>query len=978
MFKVFTRRKQKRKEQGVISPERGQSLVEMAVIAPLLLFMFLGLIEVGWAIRGYLVLLSTNRETTRFATRGEFLDFAGVEINPYVEDVGYETVLGHTFDILNNNKLGVDLSDTSSNGAFIVSHYYIDTGMPCKLDPNDPTDTCVNDGCADPPCDCSTPDKREADYPYDDLVLMPGMPGYEHFSYTQGISSTASRIVPADLALELKEENDVLNCVIQQRNPSNPLLSVNSLIMVEGFYEQPQLLGVPFISNQVTDPVQLYNQTKMRVTSSGLSQGEGCELMPIAVKETTLAGVAEGELVDDIRNGGGSGNFGWLRWNNLPQSPAEGLGTNSQQYLDTEIRNNRLAIHDYINPTDPDDTVLNAGDVIQGSSGNIASSGATLKEYEGHTVSVPVWDTFSGSGQNAQYRVARFVKMRIQEVKFQGNPKYISAVYLGDESACPRGNITNNSQPPSPPTAVDDNTSTQENTPVLISVLTNDLGSFSPSSLSIVANPTKGAASLGPGSGKITYTPNAGVVNDTDTFQYQICNSDNVCDTATVTVQINETNQPPTAIDDNATTDDNTPIAIAVLNNDSDPDNDPLTVNILSQPAQGTAAFNAGTGKVDFTPAAAGTYTFQYEACDPANSCATATVTVVVTSTNQSPTAANDSALTNEDTPVAINVLANDTDPDNDPLSVNILTQPAHGTAVFNAGSGKVDYTPNAGYYGADSFQYEACDPGNACSQATVNITVNALPIAVNDSATTTDGQAVTIDILGNDSDPDGQIATANVISGPANGGSVGSINLSTGEITYTPPTSYVSSDSFTYQICDNSGLGACDTATVTITINATSNVIAWDDFESNSWNGGGGWAGNWARNRDASIVGNDRGSSGYPSGSSRQLRLRRNSNSWVYRTVDLAGKSGVHLQFWWRARSFEGSEKAYIKVRDGGSTWHTVMTVRNGNDNNTWRFADIDLSSYNMVNGFRIAFQAGMSGSGDQFYIDKIEVTGN
>ena len=78
--------------------DRGQSLVETALIAPLLLLMFLGVIEVGWALRGYLVLLNANREATRFAARGTYLDFS----QPNIEDVGYELVLQHALDSLSD------------------------------------------------------------------------------------------------------------------------------------------------------------------------------------------------------------------------------------------------------------------------------------------------------------------------------------------------------------------------------------------------------------------------------------------------------------------------------------------------------------------------------------------------------------------------------------------------------------------------------------------------------------------------------------------------------------------------------------------------------------------------------------------------------------------------------------------------------------------------------------------------------------
>ena len=72
---------------------------------------------------------------------------------------------------------------------------------------------------------------------------------------------------------------------------------------------------------------------------------------------------------------------------------------------------------------------------------------------------------------------------------------------------------------------------------------------------------------------------------------------------------------------------------------------------------------------------------------------------------NHAPVANNDSASTAPNTPVTVNVLANDTDPDNDPLTVTGASTPAHGTAVVNADN-TVTYTPTAGYSGPDSFTY--------------------------------------------------------------------------------------------------------------------------------------------------------------------------------------------------------------------------------------------------------------------------------
>ena len=99
----------------------------------------------------------------------------------------------------------------------------------------------------------------------------------------------------------------------------------------------------------------------------------------------------------------------------------------------------------------------------------------------------------------------------------------------------------------------------------------------------------------------------------------------------------------------------------------------------------------------------------------------------------------NDAATTAEDTAVSIAVLANDTDPDGDPLTVTGVGTPAHGSAVVNA-NGTITYTPAANYTGADSFTYTISDGQGGSATATVSVTVTAAndaPVAVNDAATT-------------------------------------------------------------------------------------------------------------------------------------------------------------------------------------------------------------------------------------------------
>ena len=131
-----------------------------------------------------------------------------------------------------------------------------------------------------------------------------------------------------------------------------------------------------------------------------------------------------------------------------------------------------------------------------------------------------------------------------------------------------------------------------------------------------------------------------------------------------------------------------------------------------------------------------GTDTFTYYANDGVENSEETLVTITVVPVNDAPVALNDAISTNEDVPVNIPVLSNDTDVD-DLLVVSmitVVTQPTHGSLVINTTTGVVTYSPNLNFNGSDSFTYKIKDAGGAISNvAVVTITVNPVndaPIA--------------------------------------------------------------------------------------------------------------------------------------------------------------------------------------------------------------------------------------------------------
>ena len=183
-------------------------------------------------------------------------------------------------------------------------------------------------------------------------------------------------------------------------------------------------------------------------------------------------------------------------------------------------------------------------------------------------------------------------------------------------------------------------------------------------------------------------------------------------------------NQAPAAVDDLAATAEDVAATIAVLGNDSDADGDALTLASVSSPAHGTATANAD-GTIGYTPAAnySGADSFSYTINDGQGGSATAVVSVTVTDVNDAPVAADDAASTNEDTPVAIAVLANDSDGDSATLTPIVVSGPANGSATVEA-DGSITYAPAANFNGTDSFTYKASDGAAESGVVTVTITV--------------------------------------------------------------------------------------------------------------------------------------------------------------------------------------------------------------------------------------------------------------
>jgi len=280
----------------------------------------------------------------------------------------------------------------------------------------------------------------------------------------------------------------------------------------------------------------------------------------------------------------------------------------------------------------------------------------------------------------------------------------------------------------------------------------------------------------------------------------------------------------PTALNDTATTNQDTSVIIDVLANDTDPNNKPLIITNLTQPSNGTATLSVDNKTVTYTPNPGfhGTDTFTYTANNGTVDSNVATVTVTVLNPlNVAPVAQGDTYYVAKGgvlTVYAPGVLANDTDADGDPLTAILVSGPDKGTLTFNS-NGSFTYTPNNP--GQSFFTYKANDGRLDSDTVTVNLNVhagNVAPAARKDAYNVGVNGSLSISavegVLANDTDNDYDTLTATLVSNV----SYGTLVLNgDGSLNYTPPFGFQSTDSFTYYARDGKDVSATRTVTITV-----------------------------------------------------------------------------------------------------------------------------------------------------------------
>jgi large repetitive protein len=327
------------------------------------------------------------------------------------------------------------------------------------------------------------------------------------------------------------------------------------------------------------------------------------------------------------------------------------------------------------------------------------------------------------------------------------------------------------------------------------------------------------------------------------TFRYQISDGTSNPVTAVVVVAVTDSkiiDQPPVARTDVVEVRAGGRVAVPVLVNDFDPEGGALEVaSVTTNPAaESTPGLNGQTVDIDVRPDVISSFTLSYTVADEGGNQASAFLEVRIVpadEVNRPPIARTDVARTRSGVPIAVEVVANDSDPDGDIIAVqNIRSQPGGGTARVD--NGAIVYTPSETFSGTDRFSYALVDANGEIAIGEVLVGVmplaaqNRAPEAFDDTIEVVAGSApLILDVLDNDSDPDGDRILVTQVGAPSSGETA--MVEGGGAVEFTPPARTGTADggpaelAFNYSIDD--GRGGTASATVEVIVIPSTDAVA-------------------------------------------------------------------------------------------------------------------------------------------------------
>jgi len=312
-----------------------------------------------------------------------------------------------------------------------------------------------------------------------------------------------------------------------------------------------------------------------------------------------------------------------------------------------------------------------------------------------------------------------------------------------------------------------------------------------------------------------------------ETITFRVTDPSGAFDEFSTLFTVNNVNDAPVALDDEAETSEDAALHIDVTGNDTDVENDDLHASAVSQPAHGSTSIGTD-GRILYTPSADwnGSDSFTYTVSDGNGGEDQGNVQVTVTAVNDTPVATDlpDQTIDEGSSFAVIDLDNYASDVDNSDAQLTWSYSGNQELSVSVSAEHNLSVTvPAENWFGAETITFRVTDPSGAFDEFTTLFTVNNVndaPVAVDDQADTSEDAVLHIDVTGNDTDVEGDELHVSAVSQPAHGSTAIETD---GRVLYTPSADWNGSDSFTYTVSD--GNGGEDQGNVQVTVSAVNDA---------------------------------------------------------------------------------------------------------------------------------------------------------